>query len=153
MADFDQLIRKLTLLIVDDDPAIVRVLQHVIERELSERVNVIAVTDPVAAMERIDQDVCDVLITDLKMPGVDGLSVLRFAKQRNAWTQVIFMTGHSTWNAIGEALESGASDYLVKPVDHQELVDLVRQAYARFARWQTAVGRTLDINRAELAAR
>lgn len=135
-------LRKLNLLIVDDDPAIVRLLERYVRDGLGDRIELATLTEPNTARQWINENCCDVLLTDLCMPGTDGLALLRFAKQRNAWTQAIFMTAHSTWEAIEGAIENGASDYLLKPVDRDELLLLLEQALARFGRWQQAVQQT-----------
>ena len=69
----------------------------------------------------------------------DGLELLQCAKRRNACTQVLFMTGHSTQEALLVALERGASDYLLKPVDQTELIELLKQSYQRQRRWKKAL--------------
>ena len=135
--------RKLNTLVLDDDPSIVRLVTHLLQDRMSQTLEVTGLTDPVEAQQWIDQHCCDILISDIEMPQMDGLSMLIFAKRRNAWTQVIFMTAHSTWDRITEALENGASDYLLKPIDGDELVDLVTQQCARFTRWQSAVSGTI----------
>jgi DNA-binding NtrC family response regulator len=104
---------------------------------------VTGLTDTGEARNWLEQNCCDILISDLQMPGADGLEMLRFAKRRNAWTQVIFVTAHSTWDKIAEAVEYGASDYLLKPIDLSDLVTLLNQQYVRCVRWQQAVLGTL----------
>lgn len=136
--------RKLNLLVVDDDPSIVRLLSHVVEKKLGDRMAIHAETDSERAKKWLDENCCDLMISDLEMPGVGGLEMLRYAKQRNAWTQVIFITAHSTWDRISEAIEFGASDYLLKPIDQDELIALLNQQYVRCARWQNAVLGTLQ---------
>ncbi|HUY93029.1 MAG TPA: response regulator [Pirellulales bacterium] len=136
--------RKLNLLVVDDDASMVRLLTQVIERQLGERITVFGHTDSDQARRWLEENCCDLLISDLEMPGGGGLEILRFAKRRNAWTQVIFVTAHSTWDKITEAIEYGASDYLLKPIDHEELVAVLTQQYVRCARWQNAVLGTLQ---------
>ena len=59
------------------------------------------------------------------MPGPGGLELLRCAKRRNPCTQVLFLTGRSTLEALTDALELGATDYLLKPLDQAELISLV----------------------------
>lgn len=135
--------RRTHLVLIDDDPAIVRLLTTVIEKRLGDRLVVTGLTDSVQAREQLDRDCCDILISDLEMPGIDGLELLSFAKRRNAWTQVIFVTGHSTWDRLSEALERGATDYLLKPVDHDELIELVQQLCVRISRWRRALHTTL----------
>jgi DNA-binding NtrC family response regulator len=136
--------RKLNLLVVDDDPSIVRLATRIVERRLGDRIAVFGQTDSEQTRRWLEENCCDLLISDLEMPGVGGLELLRFAKRRNAWTQVIFITAHSTWDKISEAIEFGASDYLLKPIDPEELVAILSQQYIRCARWQNAVLGTLQ---------
>ncbi len=132
----------LTLLLVDDDPSMVRLLSKVIERSFSDKINVESLTDPVEARERISEGGIDILVTDLEMPSVNGLELLRCAKRRNACTQVLFLTGHSTLDSLLDAFEFGATDYLLKPVDQDQLLELVGQAHVRQRRWQRALADT-----------
>jgi DNA-binding NtrC family response regulator len=56
---------------------------------------------------------------------------------------VVFITSHSTWDRITEAIESGASDFLIKPVDQEDLVNVAMQLGTRWNRWRSAVSDTL----------
>ena len=139
--------RKLTLMIVDDDPSIVRLLRHALENRFADQIDVHVETSAPTALAWLDEHCCDLLISDIEMPGIDGLDILRHAKFRNAWTQVVFITGHSSLDRINEAVESGASDYLLKPIDRDELVDVVSQLGRRCARWQAALLSTFGCGR------
>ena len=119
-----------------------RLLAKVIERSLGDQIEIETLTDPKAARERIDKGGVNILLTDLEMPGINGLELLRCAKRRNAYTQVLFLTGHSSQDSLLDALELGATDYLLKPVDQNELLELIRQAYARQQRWRQALAET-----------
>ncbi|MHC4404664.1 MAG: response regulator [Planctomycetota bacterium] len=136
------------LLLVDDDPSIVRLLTTVIDQEFGGEIEITCLTDSQDALAWIQEQVVDILVTDLEMPGVSGLELLRTAKRRNVSTQVVFITGYSTLDALVEALESGANDYLPKPIDPSELVDLVRSAQERHRRWQAALADTRCAGRA-----
>jgi DNA-binding NtrC family response regulator len=130
------------LLLIDDDGSMVRFLSEVIRAGLGDQIVLEPLTDPETARQRIDHGGVDILLTDLEMPGVDGLSLLRTAKQRNAFTQVLFLTGHSTQDALLDALELGATDYLLKPVDREQLLNIVGQAHGRGTRWRQALAET-----------
>ncbi len=131
-----------SLLVVDDDPSMTRLVVTVLKRALGDAITIEALTDPAVARERIDEGGIDILLTDLEMPAINGLDLLRCAKRRNACTQVLFFTGHSSQDALLSALELGAVDYLLKPVDQQDLVELITQAHHRQQRWRRALVET-----------
>ena len=133
------------LLIVDDDSSMVRLLTTIITHTSDDRVELHSLTDPAEARCWLDNNLVDILVTDLEMPGVDGLELLRCAKRRNPCAQVLFITGHSTLDALVEAMELGATDYLLKPFDQEELIDLIHDAHKRLRRWRRALAGTLTV--------
>lgn len=135
-------IRKLNLFVVDDDASIVRLADKYLRGTFADRITLSAFSDPLLARQTIEDTGCDVLISDIQMPGLDGLEMLRIAKQRNAWMQVIFMTAYSTWDCIAAAIEAGACDYLLKPLQREDLNRVVEQSCERLARWQKVVRAT-----------
>lgn len=134
--------RKARLLLVDDDCSMIRLLSNFIKGAFGDCTEVEALTEPTAARQRIAESFVDILITDLEMPGVSGLELLRCAKRRNAFTQVLFITGHSSYESLLNALELGATDYLLKPVEHEGFLDLIQQALVRHQRWRVALSET-----------
>lgn len=144
--------RKLKLLAVDDSPTILTLVSKMLQASLSDVLEVTAISDPVQASKFLESECCDILLSDIEMPGVTGLDMLRLAKSRNAWTQVVFMTAHSSWDYLAEAIENGATDYLLKPIDRCELVSVVSQCASRVTRWQKALRGTLRHAQAEHAA-
>lgn len=111
-----------SLLVVDDDPMIVQLIRRIVESTDDLDMRIETLTDPTEATQVLSDTVVDVLLTDLEMPQIDGIELLRFAKSRNALTQVLFLTGHSTQDTLLGALEFGATDYLLKPIDRDQLV-------------------------------
>lgn len=108
-----------TLLIVDDDTAILRSFAADF-REICP-----AVTTAVTAQEGIaalKETFFNIIVTDLVMPGTSGLHVLREAKKKDSDTCVIVLTGYGDLHSAVEALRMGADDYLLKPVDSEELL-------------------------------
>ena len=140
-------LRQLNLVILDDDPAVVRLVTKFLAGDLAEKFNTVSFTDPADAQQWIDEKCCDVLLSDIEMPGIDGLEMLRFAKRRNSWTQVVFMTGHSSCDRIATAIEQGATDYLVKPIQRDVLVEMLSQVHQRSIRWQQAVRETFELEK------
>jgi DNA-binding NtrC family response regulator len=85
----------------------------------------------VEALARLDRQAVDVVVTDLQMPGVDGLEFIRQINVRRLPVQIIMVTAHATIASAVEAMRQGAFDYLEKPFDAARLEDLVAQAFRR----------------------
>ncbi len=134
--------KKSNLVLIDDDPSMLRLIQAVLENHFQERIEVETYEDPETAVERILRNKVDIILSDLEMPNVDGIEILKTVKNRNPFAQVILLTGNSKQEAIVDALENGASDYLLKPVDKTLLLKLLEQAYERQTRWQHALAET-----------
>lgn len=124
------------ILILDDEPKMIELLRRSLARE---GYSVATESDPVAALERLKQHPVEALITDLKMPGMDGLEVLRRAKSIRPDCEVIVMTAFATVETAREALKRGAIDYLTKPFSAEEdLKPLLARLFAAEAEAETA---------------
>lgn len=130
---------RLQILVIDDDDAQVRLLANVVGRTFGGRVDMTAMTDAAEALRWIENCPPDVVLSDLDMPGVSGLDLLRAAKSRKLEAQVILVTGVSSPTFLREAIESGAADYLLKPLDPCALVAVIEQAIERIGRWRQAL--------------
>jgi DNA-binding NtrC family response regulator len=133
----------LRVLLVDDDPSILLVLKEILEREFPGEFIVKSATDPVMARWHLNSEIFDLLITDLKMPGISGLELLRSAKRSNVWTQVMVVTGHSNVQALMDAMDLGANDYLLKPLKVEELEEAITNCLKRTQRWRSALDGTI----------
>jgi DNA-binding NtrC family response regulator len=131
------------LVLIDDDLAMVRLLAAIIHSSFQQQIEIQPYSDPGEAREHLERNLADIVVTDLEMPGIDGLEILRIAKGRNPCAQVLLITGNSSVDALLEALEHGASDYLLKPVDKASFLQLVADALARVTRWRKALHGTL----------
>ncbi len=131
--------RTLKMVVLDDDPSIVRLVKTILRGAFATQLEIVTFTDPFEAQQWMEEHNCDLLISDIEMPGISGLEMLVFAKRRNAWTQVMLLTGHSSWKHVTEALENGASDFLLKPVQRDDLCDVVQQQIDRADRWHQAL--------------
>lgn len=85
-------------------------------------------SDGQAALESLEKDSPEVVVLDLKMPGLDGLEVLRQIKRNHPKIEVVILTGHGSSEAGMEGVSLGAFAYLVKPVKLAELVKKVEEA-------------------------
>lgn len=110
----------ISILVVDDD----RVIGKLMKRRLNIAGYKVTVADNgTEAMHILDQGHIDIVITDLIMPGnIGGIELLQTIKDRNAQTEVILITGHSSVETAVDAMKKGAVDYLEKPVNFDELL-------------------------------
>jgi DNA-binding NtrC family response regulator len=111
--------RGMTLLLVEDDPDLRAMLEETL-RDTPHRVTV--AQDGARAMSLIGSQVFDLVVTDVRLPRVDGLTLFRAIRQRSPSTDVILMTAHAQVADAVSALKEGAHDYLTKPFDHEVLL-------------------------------
>ncbi len=118
------------ILVIDDEEANVRVLT------LSLKLDGYEVTGALSGeegLEKYAEVMPEIVITDIKMPGMDGLAVLRKIKAMNPETEVIIITGHGDVDSAIEALQQGASDFINKPVKDEALSIALRRAREKLA--------------------
>lgn len=121
----DSSTEMLKVLFVDDEEDFVRTMAERMEmREVGSDV----AFDGEQALQMLEEDVPDVMVLDLRMPGIDGMEVLRRVKEKYPQMEVIIMTGHGSDADELEARRLGAFDYLCKPVDINHLMEVVRGA-------------------------
>ncbi|MEW6221615.1 MAG: response regulator [Thermodesulfobacteriota bacterium] len=119
-----------SVLIVDDEQEFASTLAERLE------LRGLAATSVASGEEALDRlrghlEVPDVVILDLKMPGIDGLEALVAIKSLEPQVEVILLTGHGSSEAGIAGMQRGLFDYLMKPVDIAELVDKIGEAAAR----------------------
>ena len=110
------------ILIAEDEDGVRDSLTQVLQEE---GYDVVAVADGETARRALDTREFDIVISDLRMPGADGLAVLRHARASAPQTLVLLMTAHATVDTAVEALRGGAQDYLLKPVMFDDLLHKV----------------------------
>ena len=117
--------QALKVLFVDDEEDFVRTMAE--RMEMRELGGDVALSGQ-QALQMLENDVPDVMVLDLRMPGIDGMEVLRRVKKTFPQIEVIIMTGHGSDKDEEEARRLGAFDYLRKPVDIDHLMETVRNA-------------------------
>lgn len=113
------------VLIVDDDESLRTVLSEAV-RSFGHEVETAA--DGVEALERYKQDQIDLVITDLKMPGMDGLELLQKVKEIRPDAVVLMVTGYPTIDSAVQAIKHGAYDYITKPFKFEDVEVVIRRA-------------------------
>jgi DNA-binding NtrC family response regulator len=117
------------VLLVDDEvPFVETMTKRLSKRDLR-------ITPAFSGMEALDQlskeSTTEVVILDVKMPGMDGIEVLREIKRKHPLVEVVMLTGHATVETAIEGMKLGAFDYLMKPCDIDILISKVSEAAAR----------------------
>src|SRR3990172_4007670 len=117
-----------TALVADDEAGMRESVARALRRE---GLQVTAVEDGAAALDALRREPVDLLVADLRMPGLDGLELLRAAKLVAPDMEVVVLSGHATVEEAVEAMKEGAYHFLTKPFDRAPLVRVVRQALER----------------------
>jgi DNA-binding NtrC family response regulator len=119
---------KKRILVVDDDESLRRVMQMQLEEAGYE---VLAASQGQDALAVMEDATPSLVITDLKMPGISGLDLLRKLREAYPETTVIMITAFGTVSTAVEAMKAGAYDYITKPVDYEQLMLVVNRAMER----------------------
>ncbi|MHC5034699.1 MAG: sigma-54-dependent transcriptional regulator, partial [Planctomycetota bacterium] len=115
---------QVRILVVDDVPDTLEVIQRNLS---SEGHRVFAAPGVAEAIRVLDSGPIDLIITDLKMPGADGLVLVRHVRENCKDTQIMMITGYGTIEGAVEAIKTGAEEYLRKPFTDEELSAAVRR--------------------------
>jgi len=118
--------KDIKVLLVDDEQKFVEALSERLQMRDMENETVY---DGEEALSFVDDKEPDVMVLDLKMPGIDGMEVLRRVKKKFPAIQVIILTGHGTDRDEEESRRIGVYDYLKKPVDIEVLVSRIKAAH------------------------
>jgi DNA-binding NtrC family response regulator len=117
--------KQLNILVVDDEPLVGKSLKRLLGKA---GYNVEAFTDSLAAVEELDKQHFDIIITDLMMDGLDGLEVLEIAKEKYPDIKVIIITGYAQKLSAEEAAEKGAFAFVEKPFRIEQIKKIIREA-------------------------
>lgn len=120
---------KMRMMLVDDEEGFLLTTKKLLERK---GIHVITAASGHEALEKLVAESVHVVILDVKMPGMDGVAVLKAIKGRYPLVQVVMLTGHGTVESALEGLQSGATDYLMKPIDIDELIAKADEAFVRW---------------------
>ncbi len=116
------------VLVVEDDPTVGRYVQRGLEEQ---RMQVDLVDDGSTGLERASTDIYDVIVLDLRLPGLSGVEVLRTLRDRGVSTPVLVLTANDVVESKVQALRAGADDYVTKPFAFEELLARVEALIRR----------------------
>ncbi len=113
------------ILLVDDEAEF---LDTVLKRLRKRGLQVTGAPSGEKALAYLDQNAVDVVVLDVKMPGMDGIQTLREIKKQNPLVEVIMLTGHASVEVAIEGMQLGAFDYLMKPINIDDLLYKIQDA-------------------------
>ena len=116
---------ELSVMVLDDEPIVGKRLKPVLEKS---GFVVECYEDPVKALGRLEEKEFDIIVTDLRMEGMDGIQILEHVMKHCDRTRVILITGYATVEVAREALVKGAFDFISKPFKPQDLRAVVNKA-------------------------
>lgn len=121
-------LNEFKVLVVDDEKEF---LETIIKRLRKRGLSISGVSSGEEALKALNESPADVVVLDVRMPGMDGIQTLREIKRRHPLVEVIMLTGHANLEVAIEGMELGAFDYLMKPMDIDELLYKLEDAYKR----------------------
>jgi DNA-binding NtrC family response regulator len=129
------------VLLVDDEPVFTANMAKLLTNR---GYKVTAVNSGDAAIRTLQDQDFDVVVLDLMMPGMDGITTLKQIKQLGLFTETLILTGHGSIDTALEAIKLGAYDYLTKPCEIGELVAKIEGAWSRKSDAQKGSGKESD---------
>jgi DNA-binding NtrC family response regulator len=117
---------KMRIMLVDDEERFLQTTQKMIAKK---GYDALTAKSGEEALKKIEEELVHVVILDVKMPGMDGVETLKHIKQRFPLVEVIMLTGHATAESAVEGLKLGATDYLTKPTNIDDLITKAEEAY------------------------
>jgi two-component system, OmpR family, response regulator len=121
-------VNNFNVLLVDDE---LEFLATLVKRLTKRGLNIRTAKNGEDALKIIGEKVIDVVVLDVRMPGIDGIQTLREIKKKDPLMEVIMLTGHARLEVAIEGMELGAFDYLMKPADIDELFYKLQDAFKK----------------------
>jgi two-component system, OmpR family, response regulator len=121
-------VKDFRVLLVDDEEEFVDTL---VRRLRKRKLDVQAITSGRKAVQFLTDNEVEVVVLDVKMPDMDGITTLREIKKIRPDVEVIMLTGHASMEVAMEGMESGAFDYLMKPIEIDELLYKLQDAFRK----------------------
>jgi DNA-binding NtrC family response regulator len=130
---------KMKLMLVDDEERLLSSIARLLSKK---GIDVVTATSGAEAIEKLKHQTIHVVILDVKMPGMDGNETLVEIKRLFPMVEVIMLTGHATVESAVDGLKFGATDYLMKPIGIDELIQKAEEAFEKRVRLEEKIRMT-----------
>jgi len=116
------------ILIIDDEPHMLQLLERIIAEKTGYKT--VATNSSLEVPDLLEREAFDLIITDLRMPGLDGMEIIDLIGERNRWEKVILITAFGSIDVALAAQSKGAFDYITKPFKKEQIVFVIERAMA-----------------------
>lgn len=117
------------VMLLDDEPWELRGMKNMIPWEKHGFQVVYTLSNPLEALEILEKEPIDVLVSDIRMPALDGISLMKRLREQNINIEILFLSGYAEFDYARDALRSGAFDYLLKPIDLDTIDELLNRLF------------------------
>ncbi|MBE9580722.1 MAG: response regulator [Proteobacteria bacterium] len=128
--------QELRMMLVDDEERFLSTTKRLLSKKGYE---VVTATSGAEALDKLRDEEIHVVILDVKMPGMSGIATLEEIRRRFPLVEVIMLTGHATMESAVDGLRSGATDYLMKPTDIDEIIQKAEEAFLKRQRHEERI--------------
>lgn len=115
------------ILVADDEQFIRKGIVTILQRNITEPLKIIEAKNGIEAIEKVEKERPNLIITDINMPGIDGLQFIKEIKEKQINTEVLLLSGYSNFEYAKEGISLGVKEYVTKPIDKEEFVTLVNK--------------------------
>lgn len=129
-----------TILSVDDEPHMLKLLERIITEKTPYKIT--TTSNSLEVPELLEKNAYDLILADLKMPGMDGMDILRLVREKERFEEVIIITAFGSLESAIETLTLGVFDYITKPFKKEQIIFAIRRAM----RWQQLKREAARIN-------
>ena len=137
--------KRIKILVVDDNEDVAEVIKTHLNWRGFDSVEIL--TNPTLAANKVKNEGFEIVLSDIKMPEMDGIELLKLIKETRGETLVIMTTGHSTAENVGECQKYGALDFVFKPFgSFAELDTVMDRAIEILTRWQGIMDKVSDVD-------
>lgn len=127
------------ILVADDEEFIRKGIITIFKRDLEEEVECIDAVNGVEALELAQKEKPDLIVTDIRMPGLDGLNFIKLLKETNPTASVIILSGYENFDYARKAIKLGVKEYVTKPINKQEFLELIQSYITKIKEVQTRI--------------
>lgn len=134
------------LLIADDEKNIRNGVKAIVERKYEGRYEIFLCQDGLEALSIVEKERIDIVITDIRMPHMDGIAFIKELRSLGGKTEIVILSGYDDFSYVLDALKCGATDYLLKPLKREELFECIDKIEAKLKAGDEMIRREKLIN-------